>query len=157
MVWSKWRCTFSPLSLFSLPFSDNLFLAECPRQFIGVALPRHCAKPYSIPPLLHHFIWMCDWCSMCVFVSHSVSFVYICKGCVLHAFLSVKPRVWVEHLLLWESLAGLPVFHSDWVNCYVMRSSSMDAADLPVSFSVCTCVWMGVSYPSAVHLLSIIF
>lgn len=41
--------------------------------------------------------------------------------------------------------------------CYVIRLTSMDAADVCVSFSVCTCVWMRVSYPSAGHLLSITF
>lgn len=49
---------FPSFSLFlsSLPFSDDLFLAARPQQFIGVALPRRYTNCYSISPSLHHRI-----------------------------------------------------------------------------------------------------
>ena len=85
VVWSQWHCTFSPLSLSSLsslPFSDGLFLAVRPQQFIGVALPRRYANCYSISPIatsLHLNVWPDGVCLSACF---SVSFVYLCKTCV---------------------------------------------------------------------------
>lgn len=130
-----------------------------PQQFIGVALPRRCTNWCSISPSLHHWIWMCDWLSLCAHIflfcsrlfNHRYIFAQECvRTCSLLCectlmlsfcmFICVSVTYHCKNLLILENLTL--VFHSDWSKCYVIRPTSIDAAD--VSLYVFQCVYVCV-------------
>lgn len=105
---------------------------------------------------LHLNVWLMKFVCVCTFLLAALqSVLYICAKsvCCVHSLLfkcvcectfNLSFCVFMcgchlspQHLLLLESLARLPVFHSEPGKCYVIRPSSMDAVCLSVCVRVC--------------------